>query len=149
MREILIPAARRLETNSKLYLAYELPEFARDFYWHMVDQHEGKGIHFERLKISKPFRPRSTGKHSQNHRINGFIQQICMLTGMDFDVMKYYFKKKAIRRGYPFKTDPDGEAVPDSEADISVEQAMALNDEIEQFAAEHDIYLKEDDFGIL
>ena len=149
MREILIPAARRLETNSKLYLAYELPEFARDFYWHMVDQHEEKGIHFERLKISKPMKPRTTGEKSQNHHINGHIQQLCVETGMDFDVLKYYFKKKAISRGYPFDTDPDGEAVPWSESRISTEQAGYLIDTIHQFADENDIYLKEDDFGIL
>jgi len=149
MREIIIPAAKRVNTKSKLYTAYELPEFVRDYYWMMVKEHEDKGIHFEKLKISRPFRPRSTGKHSQNHRINGFIQQICVATGYEFEVMKYYLKKKAIRRRYPFTTDPDGTAVPVSEAKISVEQASLLIEEIEQFAAENGIHLIEDALGIL
>lgn len=149
MREIVIPAARRLKTNSKIYLAYEIPSYIRDYYWQMVREHEERGIRYERLRISKPFRPRSTGKHSQNHRINGFIQQICMATGFDFDVMKYYLKKKAIRRGYPFTTDPSGECVPLSEAKISVEEASCLIAEIEQFAAENNIHLIEDPVGLL
>ena len=149
MRELIIPAARRMKTNSRLYLAYELTETVRDYYWHLVQQHEEKGIHFEKLRISQPFRPRTTGPHSQNHRINGFIQQICMATGNDFDVMKYYLKKRAISRGYPFKTAPDGEPVPYSESEISVEQASALIEEIQQFAAENGIHLREDPLGIL
>ena len=149
MKELIIPAAKRLKTESRSYLSYELPDFVREYYWHMVELHEEKGIHFEKVRISRPFRPRSTGEHSQNHRINGFIQQICMATGYDFEVMKYYLKKKAIRRGYPFTTDPDGEAIPLSESKISVEQASLLIEEIEQFAAENSIYLIEDKLGIL
>ena len=92
MRELIITAARRLETKSPLYLAYELPDFVRDYYWHMVKQHEERGIYFEKLRISQPFKPRTTGDKSQNHHINGHIQQLCVQTGMDFDILKYYLK---------------------------------------------------------
>lgn len=149
MREILIPAARRLKTNSRLYLSYEIPPFIRDYYWYLVQQHEEKGIHFEKLKISKPFKARTTGEKSQNHHINGHIQQLSVQTGMDFDILKYYFKRKAIGRGYPFDTDPDGEPIPWSETRIDITQAGYLIDTIHQFADENGYWLKEDDFGIM
>lgn len=56
------------------------------------------------LTIEKPFRPRTTGYKSQNHALNGFIQQICMETGQDFSTTKNYIKKMAIDMGYPIKT---------------------------------------------
>ncbi|MFW6120729.1 MAG: hypothetical protein ACOC80_07485 [Petrotogales bacterium] len=144
MNKIEMPACKRLVTKGYFYLSYEIPSAYRDIYWQMVQNHEKRGIHYEKLRISQPFRPRSTGKKSQNHRINGFIQQICTETGYNFVAMKYYLKKRAIGRGYPFYTDPEGHAVPKSEADISVEEAKLLIDEIEQFAAEAGITLIED-----
>ncbi len=96
-----------------------------------------------KLILGKHYRKRTTGKDSQNHRINGFIQQICEDTGNDFDTIKYYFKRKAIRRGYPSKTDPEGEAVPVSEAILTTIEAAYLIDEIEQYAAENSILLYE------
>lgn len=56
------------------------------------------------ITIEKPFRPRTTGYKSQNHALNGFIQQICMETGQDFATTKNYIKKMAIDMGYPIKT---------------------------------------------
>jgi len=149
MNEILVPAARRLETESKFYLAYELPAFVRDYYWLFVEQQEEKNIHFDKLKISKPFKARTTGKHSQCNHINGHIAQIANITGMDFDTLKLYFKRLAIKRKYPFDTAPDGKAEPWSERRIDTTQAGYLIDEIHQWADENDIRLKEDDFGIL
>lgn len=101
----------------------------------------------------RPFRPRTTGKKSQQNRINGFIRQICMWTGNDFDDVKMYCKKRAMRRGYPAKKDADGnivvslqdgEPIPESESKISVEEAGYLIEEIEQLAAELEISLKEE-----
>ncbi len=149
MKELIIPAARRLNNTDKTMLAYEIPVPFRDYYWYMVQEHERKGIHFEKLRISKPFKPRTTGKHSQNHHINGHIQQLCVQTGMDFDTLKYYLKRLAISRNYPFDTTPDGDIVPWSERRISTEQAAILIETIHQFAAENGYWLKEDDFGIL
>lgn len=96
-------------------------------------------------------RIRSTGPLSQNHRINGFIQQICDWTGEDFQTVKMYCKEKAFRRGYPMKqidgqivcSKITGEPVPESEANISVEEAGFLIAEIEQLAAEFGISLVE------
>ena len=100
-----------------------------------------------KMILGKHYRKRTTGKDSQNHRINGFVQQICEDTGNDFDTLKYYFKRKAIRQGYPFKTDPEGEAVPVSEAILTTIEAAYLIDEIEQYAAENGIILYEGENG--
>ena len=95
------------------------------------------------FSIEKKRKPRTTGKRSQNHRINGHIQVICKDNGEDFYFMKEWLKYKAIRRGYPFDTAPDGTVIPWSESRIDTIQAGYLCDEINQFAAERGILLPE------
>jgi hypothetical protein len=92
--------------------------------------------------IDLPKRPRSTGEKSQNHRINGFIQQIAESTGQDFDSIKLYCKSDAVARGYPHDT-IKGVMIPWSETRIDTIQAGYLIDSIEQLAAEMGIVLKE------
>jgi len=96
-----------------------------------------------KLTIEPPFRKRSTGKNSQNHRINGFIQQIAVSTGVPFNGLKEYCKAEAIGEGYPFVTLPTGAVMGKSEADISVDEAMILSATIERIAAEWGIVLAE------
>ena len=97
------------------------------------------------ISIENVKRPRTTGFRSQNHCINGYIQQICEETGNDFADVKMYCKQRAIRRGYPV-TDKislvTGDPIPASESEISVEQAGYLIEEIEQLAAELGIMLR-------
>lgn len=88
-----------------------------------------------RLQISPPFKHRSTGEKSQNHAINGFIQQIANQSGDDFDYLKAEIKRRAIKRGYPFKTSKLGDVVPYSESEIDTEQARFLIEEIKEVAA--------------
>ena len=106
------------------------------------------------VTLQTPQRPRTTGERSQNHFINGAIQQICEETGNDFDDVKMYVKQKAFRRGYPMKRDEngniiysliDGQPIPESEAKISTVEAGYLIDEIIQLAAELGITLKGQD----
>lgn len=97
---------------------------------------------FCRNRTSKAKKPRSTGERSQNHHINGHIQQICVETGNDFEAVKMYVKKQAIRRGYPFETFR-GEVIPLSESKIDTVQAGYLIDEIHQLADELSIVLME------
>jgi len=96
------------------------------------------------VTITKPFRPRSTGPLSQNHHLNGHIQEICMETGNDFDAVKTWVKQQAIARGYPFETSR-GVAVPKSEAYASVEECAILIDVVHQLAAELGIMLTENE----
>lgn len=103
------------------------------------------------VTLQTPQRPRTVGERSQNHFINGAIQQICEETGNDFYDVKMYVKRKAFRRGYPMKQDEsgsiiyslvDGQPIPESEAKISTVEAGYLIDEIIQLAAELGIVLK-------
>jgi hypothetical protein len=94
------------------------------------------------MSYGLPRRLRTTGEKSQNHRINGFIQQIAESTGQDFDSIKIYCKGEAMARGYPFDT-IKGKVIPWSETRIDTIQAGYLIDSIEQLAAEMGIVLKE------
>lgn len=96
-----------------------------------------------RIQWGKYYRRRTTGQYSQNHRINGFIQQICEHTGNTFGPMKEYCKELALSRGYPFETLPNGKAMPKSEAEIDTMQAAILIDTIEQVASDLGIRLRE------
>ena len=96
-----------------------------------------------RMVLGKYYKLRTTGPKSQSHKANGYIQQICYITGEDFDVMKAWLKRKSIRRGTPFATDRDGEPVAMSEVKMSTVQIQPFIDEIVQFAAEENIWLYE------
>jgi hypothetical protein len=107
---------------------------------------------FAMITFQRPRRPRSTGPGSQSHRINGFIAQIAQATGDDFDRLKLELKQKAIARGWPFDTvaykTKEGVlvemAIAKSETVATVEEASALIETVEQFAAERGVILRED-----
>lgn len=104
------------------------------------------------VTFQPPRRPRTTGKGSQSHRANGFIAQICVATGDDFDRLKMETKQKAISRGYPFDTveykTPQGVlvemAIAHSETRISTVECALWIDVIEQDAAEKGVALIEE-----
>lgn len=104
------------------------------------------------VTLAKPKRLRSTGEKSANHHLNGHIGQISEETGNDFEDVKLYVKRKAMRRGLPAKTNNKGEIVyslidkeplPMSEADMDVEQCGWCIDEAHQLADELGIRLRE------
>lgn len=96
-----------------------------------------------RIQISPPFKHRSTGEKSQNHHINGHCQQIANETGEDFDIIKAEAKRRAIKRGYPIRTNVFGEAVPISETETDSEQAGFLIDSLHEIADFLNIKLNE------
>jgi len=98
---------------------------------------------YMRIQISPPFKHRSTGEKSQNHHINGHCQQIANETGEDFDIIKAEAKRRAIKRGYPIRTNVFGEAVPISETETDSEQAGFLIDSLHEIADFLNIKLNE------
>ena len=97
-------------------------------------------------------RPRTVGPRSQNHRFNGFISQICQGTGNEFHDIKLFVKRRAMRRGLPPMINEhgdivysklDGEPLPKSEADMTVEECSWCIAETEQLASEENIHLVE------
>jgi len=94
------------------------------------------------IKIAPPRKLRSTGERSQNHHLNGHIQQICVETGNDFAAVKAVVKQMAVSMGYPFRTFR-GMVVPYSESEASVQECAILIEAVHMLAAELGINLKE------
>ena len=98
-----------------------------------------------RAVISKPRKARTTGEKSQNHHLNGHVQQIARSTGNSFDAVKLYIKREAVGQGYPFETLPSGDIMPVSEADTDTVECGILIEVAHQTAAEWGIRLVEDE----
>ncbi len=137
-----LPAVKELRTNSRAAISFELPEMFRAAWWAMKENDKSG---YWNVRITKPKKPRTTGKKSQNTHANGHIQQICMETGNSFTAVKERMKELAVSRGYPIETLPDGSIKPISEADIDTVEAGYLIDTIHQFADEYGIRLIEGD----
>jgi len=144
VNEIIISAAKRIINPNQCIASWELPHYVREVYDYWTKQQIAKGINFDKLTIKKPFKARTTGLKSQNHHANGHVQQLCIQTGWEFEVMKYYTKKLAIKMDYPFDTAPDGAVIPWSETRIDVEQCGYWIETLHQFAAENGYWLREE-----
>jgi hypothetical protein len=94
-------------------------------------------------------RPRSTGRYSQNHRLNGFIAQICRAKNLDFDEVKVQVKYDAIELGFPpyeevITKDGHRLGIFKSEAECTVEECGYLIVAVEKYAAEKGVTLREE-----
>ena len=105
---------------------------------------------FVEVIIRPQRRTRTTGEKSQNHALNGAIQQICQETGNDFQDVKEYIKSRAVAMGYPMLIkdgkvviNPYGEPKGISEADSSIEECAILIEVAHMLASEYGIELKE------
>lgn len=142
---IIIPATKRVRTGFDDIITVEIPEMFRHSVWGLCHDAALKSNDFLQVRLGLPRRPRTTGWNSQNHHINGHIQQITIETGNSFSAVKERMKELAIDRGYPIETLPDGSVKPQSEAELDTVQAGYLIDTIHQFAAEWGIKLIEED----
>jgi len=102
--------------------------------------------------VETPRRHRTTGPGSQGNHLNGHIQQICEVTGNDFDDVKKYVKQMAIPMGYPILKrrgipvyDLWGSPVGISERDCDTVQCGLLIDCAHRLASELGIILKENE----
>ena len=102
--------------------------------------------------VETPRRHRTTGAGSQGNHLNGHIQQICEVTGNDFNDVKKYVKQMAIPMGYPMLMrrgipvyDLWGQPVGISEKDCDTVQCGYLIDCSHRLAAELGIILKENE----
>ena len=106
----------------------------------MFDFINGKQWH---MQFGKFYKRRTTGHKSQSHKLNGYIQQICEFTGMDFDAVKDYLKRMAIRGGLPSTIDPAGDPVPISETKMTTVNIQPVIIEAEILAGDLSIWLYE------
>ena len=103
-----------------------------------------KKVHQVYVKLGYPRKPRTTGEGSQNHHLNGHISQIIQVSGDEFDDMKDIIKQRALKRGYPFRTDSMGNVRPQGERDCSTAECAMLIEEAHDVAAFLNIKLKEE-----
>jgi hypothetical protein len=95
------------------------------------------------LTLQPPKRPRTTGKGSQNHHLNGHIIQICNETGNSYDAIKYCVKMLAVEEmGYPYEI-IDGHIWPKAEHESSTDECAKLIEAAHVWAAQHGIILQE------
>ena len=94
------------------------------------------------VTMQPPKRPRSTGKDSQNHLLNGIIVQICEETGNDYDSVKDAVKMIAVEQlAYPYKT-IGGKIIPQRERECSVEECSKLIEAAQMLAADLGIIVR-------
>lgn len=147
MKELLIPAAKRICNKANLYRpSWEIPHIYRTGWDIYLRDNQDKM--YDRLLITVPFKPRSTGKGSQNHHVNSHIQDIAHSTGNNFDSVKMAMKTMAISEGYPFDT-VSGVVVPWSETRLDTVQCAILITFIHRWADENGIAVREDGLGLL
>lgn len=144
MKEIILPAVKRLRTGSQSQICFELPVKYRDLVWHMITQANNRKIEYFRLRIATPRKARSTGEKSQNHHLNGHCQQIAVETGNNFDTVKLAVKELAISMGLPFE-EFRGKKYAMSEADMSVEECILAIEASHMLAADLGIILIEEE----
>lgn len=98
---------------------------------------------FVLLTLQPPKRPRTTGKGSQNHHLNGHIIQICNETGNSYDAIKYCVKMLAVEEmGYPYEI-IDGHIWPKAEHESSTDECAKLIEAAHVWAAHQGIILQE------
>lgn len=98
---------------------------------------------FVLVTLQPPKRPRTTGKDSQNHHLNGHIMQICNETQNSYEAIKYCVKMLAVEEmGYPYEL-IDGYIFPKPERECSTDECALLIEAAHVWAAHHGIILQE------
>lgn len=96
------------------------------------------------VTFKPPYKPRTTGKGSQNHHLNGHIMQICTVTGNDYETIKYCIKMTAAEQfGYPV-SEIAGHIIPKRESDCDTQECAMLIEASHYLAAQLGIVLKEE-----
>lgn len=102
-----------------------------------------KNNDFVTVTLKRPTRPRTTGKGSQNHHLNGHIMQICQYTQNDYETIKYCVKMIAVEQlGYSYK-EVAGHILPKPERNTDTEECAKLIEAAHLLAADIGLILKE------
>ena len=127
------------------HIAFDLPQDAgaREAIRRELERCRDKNNDYVLVTMQPPKRPRTTGKESQNHHLNGHIMQICNETGNDYDTIKYCVKMLAVEQmGYPYKTIA-GHILPQPESQSSTDECAKLIEAAHVLAAKLSIILQE------
>ena len=116
----------------------------------LLDLCENRHGGFVSLSFAVPYKKRTSGRHSQNSAIHGFASCIADYTGEELERIKFYCKRRAMRRGYQVKKDElgnivmsklDGEPMPESSGRVNTVEAGYLIEELQQLAGELGVIL--------
>lgn len=149
MTKFKLPNAKRIKTGTLEITSFYVPRIYQAEYRELVlkspDQLD--------LELSLHKKMRSIGPYSQGNHFNGHVQQICAETGNEFNDVKLYIKKQAMKRGLRYKTRDSGEIIyslidlepmPISEAEMTSEECSWCIEEAHILAAELGITLHEE-----
>lgn len=126
------------------HIAFDLPQDAgaSEAIRRELERCRDKNNDYVLVTLQPPKRPRTTGKDSQNHLLNGIIVQICEETGNDYDSVKDAVKMIAVEQlAYPYKT-IGGKIIPQRERDCSVEECSKLIEAAQMLAADLGIIVR-------
>ena len=146
-----LPRIQRIKTGKRLVVSFEIPANREAEYAALILK--GQPSDKYDVTIATLRKKRSTGWKSQNHHLNGHCMQIANETGNPFDDVKMFIKRRAIARGLPLMTKPngdlvyslvDGEPLPMSEADMDTIECGYCIDESHILAGELCIVLREE-----
>ncbi|MFA5130467.1 MAG: hypothetical protein WC477_06180 [Patescibacteria group bacterium] len=146
-----LPRIQRIKTGKRLVVAFEIPATREVEYAALILKGQPSDLYD--VTISTLRRKRTTGWKSQNHRLNSHVMQIANETGQPFEDVKLFVKRRAIARGLPLMTRPNGDIVYSltdkeplamSEADMDTVQCGYVIDEINILAGELGIVLREE-----
>lgn len=132
--------------NEKGYLKFEIPQEIelQAALRNVLTLCRDKYNDFVSLTFKPPYKPRTTGKGSQNHHLNGHIMQICNVTGNDYETIKYCIKMTAAEQfGYPTQT-VAGHVIPKRETDCDTSECAMLIEASHYLAAQLGIVLREE-----
>jgi len=149
MTKFKLPNAKRIPTGTLEIVSFQIPRIYQAEYRELVlkspDQLD--------LELSIHKKMRSTGPYSQGNHFNGHVQQICAETGNEFNDVKLYIKRQAIKHGLRFATKDSGEIVyslidleplPISESLMTSEECGWCIEEAHILAADLGIILHEE-----
>lgn len=88
------------------------------------------------IEINRPYKPRTTGKLSQNNLVWKLITIIANETGEEVNEVEHEAKMKAISRGYPYHVSSiTAQAVPESMKKINTVECSYLIDTLYEIIA--------------
>lgn len=143
MAEVTVVMKRINEKGHICFIAPSEPELQAALR-HVLHICQDKHNDYVRVTVKPPYKPRSTGKGSQSHHLNGHIAQICNVTGNDHETIKYCVKMLAVEQlDYPY-TQVAGHIIPKRESDCDTAECALLIEASHMLAAELGIILREE-----
>lgn len=102
---------------------------------HILDGAREKYYSFISIDIQKPYKARTTGKHSQNNYVWKLIQIIAEEMGEDVKYVEEKAKLKAVTKGYPYHITLMGDIEPESMSKINTVECGYLIDTLLEMVA--------------